>query len=195
LLKLAEDYFFASLLLVLLSPLMLLIAIAIKVDSPGPVLYRQLRGGFNRRIFEMRKFRTMYYSSEPLAGRTEQAVPGDRRITRVGRWLRRTSLDELPQLFNVFRGEMSIVGPRPHAVDHDDAFGALVPHYVSRLRVKPGITGWAQVNGFRGVTDTTDKIKARVEHDLHYIDHWSLWLDIKIIAMTPLVGLIHRNAY
>ena len=127
-------------------------------------------------------------------GQVTQAAPDDGRVTSIGRWLRRSSLDELPQLFNVLKGEMSLVGPRPHAIEHNDLFKSRIPRYMLRHKVKPGITGWAQVNGFRGQTDTPEKMALRIEHDLWYIQNWSLWLDVKILLMTPLV-MMHRNAY
>jgi putative colanic acid biosynthesis UDP-glucose lipid carrier transferase len=124
-----------------------------------------------------------------------QATRDDPRVTRVGKWLRRTSLDELPQLFNILTGEMSLVGPRPHALVHNEYYGDMLERYANRHQVKPGITGWAQINGFRGELQRAEDMQRRVEHDLHYIDHWSIWLDLKILALTPFYGLKHRNAY
>jgi Undecaprenyl-phosphate glucose phosphotransferase len=175
------------------APAMAIIALAIRLDSPGPILYRQERFGFNGNRFKVLKFRTMAASSshEPV----EQARRQDPRVTRIGRLLRRTSLDELPQLWNVVRGDMSLVGPRPHAVSHNEHYAGLIDGYLSRHRVKPGITGWAQVNGLRGETDTLEKMQKRVEHDLYYIDNWSLLFDIKILLRTFVVGFVHRNAY
>jgi putative colanic acid biosynthesis UDP-glucose lipid carrier transferase len=173
---------------------MLLVALAVRLTSPGPVLFRQKRYGRNGRVFEILKFRTMRAGSdeaEPFV----QARRGDPRTTPLGRILRRTSLDELPQLLNVLRGEMSIVGPRPHAVPHSEAMAPLIEAYPSRHRVKPGITGWAQVSGFRGETDTIEKMERRLEHDLHYIETWSLLLDLRIILRTLLVGFRDPNAY
>ena len=150
--------------------------------------------GFNNNPITVFKFRSMYH--EP---KDESVVPqarrNDPRVTRVGAFLRKTSLDELPQLFNVLRGEMSLVGPRPHAVAHNEQYAKIVDDYLGRHRVKPGITGWAQVNGLRGETDTLDKMRQRVQHDLYYIDNWSIWFDLKIILLTPFVALTHRNAY
>jgi exopolysaccharide biosynthesis polyprenyl glycosylphosphotransferase len=179
--------------LTIAAPAMLLIAIAIRLDSPGPALYRQQRFGFNGNRFAVLKFRTMVASAGDQA--PAQARRGDPRVTRVGGLLRRTSLDELPQLLNVLRGDMSLVGPRPHAVSHNEYYAGLIDGYLARHRVKPGITGWAQVNGLRGETDTLEKMERRVEHDLHYIDNWSLLLDLEILVRTIFVGFVHRNAY
>lgn len=178
--------------LVVLLPLMLVIAAAIKLDSPGPAIYRQPRAGFNRNWFVVYKFRTMHVSAD---GDLTQATRNDPRVTRVGRILRRLSLDELPQLLNVLRGEMSLVGPRPHAVPHDEKYGRLIDKYLHRHRVRPGITGWAQVNGWRGETDTLAKMKARIEHDLWYIENWSLSLDLLILFRTIFVSFRSENAY
>lgn len=194
--KALEDCVFATLLLILAAPLMLLIAFAVWLDSPGPIIFRQKRYGFNNGTIEVLKFRTMRVDrAESEEGRTLQARRDDPRLTRVGRWLRRTSLDELPQLFNVLRGEMSIVGPRPHMVKHNEQYAALIDTYLARHRVKPGITGWAQVNGWRGETDTLEKMERRLGHDLYYIENWSLALDLRILVRTLFFGLIHRNAY
>lgn len=178
--------------LLLILPVLLLIAVAIRLDSPGPVFYRQRRRGYNQREFTILKFRSMSVASE--SGGFRQATQHDPRITRVGLWLRRTNLDELPQLINVLRGEMSIVGPRPHAVDHDLQFEDRIRRYPRRLNVRPGITGWAQINGLRGETDTDDKMARRVEHDLYYIDNWSLWLDMFIVFATVVSPKSYRNA-
>lgn len=183
----------ASLILIMMAPLLLAAAIAIKLDSPGPVLFRQRRLGFNGRIFRICKFRTMRCTEDGASA--VQARVGDDRITRVGRWLRRTSIDELPQLLNVLEGTMSIVGPRPHAVAHDNQFDKLVRNYGFRQRVKPGLTGWAQIHGYRGPTPTTDLIEQRVQHDLWYIDNWSLRLDFAILLQTPWEVLRGKNAY
>ena len=139
------------------------------------------------------KFRTMKLHRE-AKGQVTQATENDERVTAIGHFLRKTSLDELPQLFNVLKGEMSLVGPRPHAMEHNDLFKSRIPKYMLRHKVKPGITGWAQVNGYRGQTETKEKMALRIEHDLWYIQNWSLWLDLKILLMTPFV-MIHRNAY
>jgi putative colanic acid biosynthesis UDP-glucose lipid carrier transferase len=176
-----------------LFPLLLLTAIAIKLDRPGPVIFRQRRCGFNGRRFHILKFRTM--SVQEDGNDIAQAARNDRRITPVGRWLRRTSIDELPQLINVLRGEMSIVGPRPHAVAHDDQFEKIVGKYAYRHHVKPGITGWAQVHGYRGETRTVADIERRTRLDLWYIDNWSLILDFKIVLMTAIEIIRGENAY
>jgi len=190
--KLLFDYVAATVSIVLFAPLMLCIAIAIKLDSPGPVFFRQRRHGFNHRVIGVYKFRSMTVTEN--GERVDQACKNDPRVTRVGKFLRRTSLDELPQLFNVLRGEMSLVGPRPHAVAHNQHYRDRLDRYASRHRVKPGMTGWAQINGLRGPTEDPEKMRLRVHMDLHYIENWSLWLDLKIIAATPFVGFIHRNA-
>lgn len=191
--KLVEDRLLSALGLIAVAPLMLLIAIAIKLDSKGPVFFRQRRHGFNHTIIRVMKFRTMHVTED--GPEIRQAVKGDPRVTRVGRVLRSTSLDELPQLFNVLMGEMSLVGPRPHALAHNEYYEVLLEQYANRHKMKPGITGWAQVNGHRGETDTPEKMRKRVEYDLHYIENWSLWLDIKILLMTPFFGFTGRNAY
>jgi Undecaprenyl-phosphate glucose phosphotransferase len=192
-LKRASDIVTASLLLVAASPLLALIALAIKLDSPGPVVFRQRRNGFNQQEFRVLKFRTMRTLDDGTV--IPQARPNDRRVTRVGRILRGTNLDELPQLVNVITGDMSLVGPRPHAVAHNNEYEEKIRLYARRHNVKPGITGWAQVNGYRGRTDSIDKMRQRVEHDLYYIDHWSLMFDIKILLMTLLSPSSYRNAY
>lgn len=189
-----EDRVLALLILMLITPLMLVIAVAVKATSPGPVYFRQKRNGWNGSVIKVYKFRTMYVHQED-DGQVSQATKNDPRITPMGAFLRRTSLDELPQFINVLQGRMSIVGPRPHAVAHNDYYKEQVPRYMLRHKVKPGITGWAQVNGFRGETDTLEKMEKRVEYDLYYIEHMSLWLDLKIIAMTIIKGFSGRNAY
>ena len=178
--------------LILLSPLFLVLALLIKLDSKGPVFFRQRRRGYNQREFRILKFRSMTTLDDGDVVR--QATVGDARITRMGRILRKTNLDELPQLWNVLVGDMSLVGPRPHAVAHDQAFEKRIGHYPRRLNVKPGITGWAQVNGLRGETDTDDKMARRVEYDLHYIDNWSIWLDFYIVFLTIVSRRAYRNA-
>jgi putative colanic acid biosynthesis UDP-glucose lipid carrier transferase len=193
LLKALEDRFLALAILLLISPVMLLLALGVKLTSKGPVFYRQQRHGWNGEAFEMLKFRSMVVHAEQ-DGQVTQATVGDARITPFGAFLRRTSLDELPQFFNVLKGDMSIVGPRPHAVAHNDYYSQQIDGYMLRHKMKPGITGWAQVNGWRGETDTLDKMQKRVEFDLWYIEHWSLWLDIKIIIMTLFKGFVHSNA-
>jgi putative colanic acid biosynthesis UDP-glucose lipid carrier transferase len=192
-LKTIFDWLGALVLVVVLSPLLLLFALLIKLSGPGPVFFRQLRHGIGGESIKILKFRTMKLHRE-APGQVTQATPDDHRVTAIGRFLRRSSLDELPQLFNVLKGEMSLVGPRPHAIEHNDVFKSQIPKYMLRHKVKPGITGWAQVNGFRGQTDTPEKMALRIQHDLWYIQNWSLWLDLKILLMTPLV-LVHRNAY
>ncbi len=193
-LKAIEDRVLGIIVLILLAPVMLGCAIAVKLSSPGPVLFRQRRYGFNNNEITVYKFRSMRIEPEPDL-EVRQATKGDPRITRVGAILRKTSLDELPQLFNVLQGEMSLVGPRPHAVAHNEKYAKIIDGYLGRHRVKPGITGWAQVNGYRGETDTPDKMAMRVQYDLYYIDNWSLWFDIKILALTGIYGFVNRNAY
>ena len=179
--------------LLAIAPLLLAISFAVWIESPGPVLFRQRRGGFNGRAFHILKFRTMRVMED---GPTIiQATSNDHRLTRIGRWLRRSSVDELPQLINVLRGDMSLVGPRPHALAHDVQYSRLISNYPYRHHVRPGITGWAQVNGFRGETPTVDKMKQRVELDLWYATNWSFWLDLKLIARTVWVVLTLRGAY
>jgi putative colanic acid biosynthesis UDP-glucose lipid carrier transferase len=186
------DYTAAAVFILLFAPLMLCLALGIKLDSPGPVIFRQRRHGFNHRIIEIYKFRTMTVAED--GDRVEQARKDDLRVTRLGKFLRRTSLDELPQLFNVLRGEMSLVGPRPHALAHNQHYRERLDRYASRHCVKPGMTGWAQINGLRGPTEDPEKMHLRVIMDLYYIENWSLWLDLKILAATPFVGFVHRNA-
>jgi Undecaprenyl-phosphate glucose phosphotransferase len=193
-LKRLEDIIISSILLVLASPVLMLTALAVKLDSPGPVIFKQRRHGFNNQVFEVYKFRSMTVADSASTD-VKQATKNDRRVTRVGRFLRRSSLDELPQLFNVLFGHMSIVGPRPHAVQHNLEFGAIISEYFGRHNVKPGITGWAQVNGLRGETDTVEKMHRRVEYDLHYIEHWSLMLDMKILVMTAFAVWFQDTAY
>ncbi|MBD3817061.1 MAG: undecaprenyl-phosphate glucose phosphotransferase, partial [Halothiobacillus sp.] len=180
LIKAAEDRLLALLILILISPLMLAIALVVKMSSSGPVLFKQSRLGWDGREIIIYKFRTMIVHEEPK-GHVTQARKGDPRITQIGAFLRRTSLDELPQFINVLQGRMSIVGPRPHAIEHNEQFKDLVDDYMKRHKVKPGITGWAQVNGYRGETDTLEKMQKRVEYDLYYIEHWSLLFDLRII--------------
>lgn len=187
------DKLFSLAVLLLITPLMLVIALLIKFDSPGPVLFRQRRHGWDGKIINILKFRTMVQVDEP--GQERQATRNDPRLTRVGAFLRRTSLDELPQFFNVLGGDMSVVGPRPHPVALNESFLQQIDVYMQRHRVKPGITGWAQVNGLRGETDTLDKMQKRVEYDLFYIEHWSLWLDMKIIIRTLASSWKDENAY
>lgn len=192
--KRAEDLVLGTVALIVLAPVMVLAAIAIKLDSPGPVLFRQPRLGFNNNVIVIYKFRSMAHG-RPGEADVPQARRHDPRVTRVGRFLRRSSIDELPQVFNVLKGEMSLVGPRPHALAHNEQYAALIDDYLGRHRVQPGITGWAQVNGFRGETDTLEKMQRRVEHDVAYIDNWSLLLDIRIMVLTVLRSMFDRNAY
>jgi Undecaprenyl-phosphate glucose phosphotransferase len=192
--KAVEDYTLATVATVLLSPVMATVALAVKLTSPGPVLFRQERLGFNNQVFEIYKFRTMR-NSACNETKTVQARANDPRVTSIGRFLRRTSLDELPQLFNVLTGSMSLVGPRPHAIDHNEEYGRAIRSYFARHRVKPGITGWAQVNGLRGETETTEKMDARVRHDIKYMENWSLMFDLRILVLTVYIVLTGRNAY
>src|SRR5262245_45704773 len=179
--------------IVLLAPMFLIIALAIKLDSRGPALFKQTRHGFNSKKFKIFKFRTMTALDDGAT--IKQAVRGDSRVTRIGAWLRKTSIDELPQLFNVLLGDMSIVGPRPHAAAHDHHYAQLISFYAFRHHMKPGITGWAQVNGYRGETPTLQCMKDRVDLDIWYVDNWNLLLDIKIIARTGIELARGRNAY
>ncbi|MFY9839638.1 MAG: exopolysaccharide biosynthesis polyprenyl glycosylphosphotransferase, partial [Xanthobacteraceae bacterium] len=179
--------------LFLLSPLMLATAISIKLDSNGPILFSQWRSGFNGRLFRIYKFRSMTVLEDgPVI---QQATREDPRCTRVGRWLRRTNIDELPQLFNVLRGEMSLVGPRPHAAAHDCEYEQQIAAYAFRYQLKPGITGWAQFNGYRGETRTVYLMSKRIEHDLWYIKNWSFWLDLKILLGTLTIGIWRSPGY
>src|SRR5258708_11681159 len=184
--------------LLLVYPLMLLAAIAIKLDSRGPVFFKQKRYGFNNELIEVYKLRSMYVDQCDAAA-SMLVTKGDARVTRVGAFLRKTSIDELPQLINVaLKGNLSLVGPRPHAVHakaEDRLYDEAVDGYFARHRVKPGITGWAHVSGWRGETDTQEKIQQRVEHDLYYIENWSVLLDLYILAMTPFALAKHKNAY
>ncbi|CAD6511374.1 undecaprenyl-phosphate glucose phosphotransferase [Paraburkholderia metrosideri] len=188
------DRLFALAALTALAPLMIAIAVMVKISSPGPVFFRQKRKGIDGNQFEIYKFRSMKMHKEE-AGKITQATRRDPRITAVGAFLRRTSLDELPQFINVLRGEMSVVGPRPHALEHDDIYKDLVKGYMHRYRIKPGITGWAQINGYRGETDRIEKMMGRVKLDLYYMQHWTFWLDIKIVVLTLWKGFAGSNAY
>lgn len=194
LLKLLEDKLLGLVFCILLSPFMLLIAIGVKLSSPGPVLFKQLRHGWDGDIIKIYKFRSMIMHQEPT-GIITQATKNDPRTTKLGAFLRRTNLDELPQFYNVLQGRMSIVGPRPHALSHNKEYSQLIDEYMRRHKVKPGITGWAQVNGWRGETDTLEKMKNRVDCDFYYIRNWSLWLDLKIILLTVLRAFVDKNAY
>jgi Undecaprenyl-phosphate glucose phosphotransferase len=195
--KRALDIIVASLGLLLCLPLLLLVALAIRIESKGPVLFKQMRVGFNGDLIEVWKFRSMYVGETDLHA-SRQTTQNDLRVTRVGRFLRRSSLDELPQFWNVLQGQMSVVGPRPHALKTSaggQALELLVDEYISRHRVKPGITGWAQINGARGELCSRDQLKRRVDYDLYYIENWSVLFDIKIILMTFIKVLHDRKAY
>jgi exopolysaccharide biosynthesis polyprenyl glycosylphosphotransferase len=196
-LKDVQDRVLAFLLLVLCAPALIGIAALIRLSSPGPILFRQEREGYNGSRFVILKFRTMYFAAAE-ADRLVLTEKDDSRVFPVGALLRKTSLDELPQLLNVLRGDMWLVGPRPHsplATAAGQCYSAAAKHYLARFRVKPGITGWAQVNGWRGATDTLEQIQQRVVHDLYYIEHWSVWLDFRILLQTACKGFVHQNAY
>jgi Undecaprenyl-phosphate glucose phosphotransferase len=196
--KRSFDLVIGALALIALSPVMIATAIAIKLDSKGPVFFRQKRFGFNNEVIDVWKFRSMYTDQSDFAA-AKVVTKGDPRVTRVGRFIRKASIDELPQLFNVLMGELSLVGPRPHAVNaqtENRMWDQVVDGYFARHKVKPGVTGWAQVNGWRGEIDTPEKIRKRVEHDIHYIENWSVLFDLKILVMTPISLLQHSdNAY
>lgn len=192
--KRLEDLFIGTFICLLIAPICLLIALAMKLTSPGPILFKQYRHGRDGKRFKVYKFRSMEVHEESN-GAITQAKPGDPRVTKLGAFLRRTSLDELPQFINVLQGRMSIVGPRPHALSHNEYYKDLVESYMWRHKVKPGITGLAQIRGYRGLTDTLDKMEKRVECDLEYINNWSLWLDLKIIFLTMFKGIFHKNAF
>lgn len=191
--KRIEDVVLGSLIMAAIALPMLVIAIAVKLTSPGPIIFRQRRYGLNGEVLYMWKFRSMMVCEDGV--NVPQAKRGDARITPLGAFLRRTSLDELPQFFNVLQGTMSVVGPRPHAVAHNEEYRRLIHGYMLRHKVKPGITGWAQVNGWRGETDTLEKMQKRVDCDLQYIQEWSLWLDLKIVWMTIWCVFRGKNAY
>ena len=191
--KRAFDLVFAAISLIVLSPLLLVISIAIKLESPGPVLFSQKRHGFNNDEIHVLKFRSMVCASD--GGKFRPTIQDDPRVTRIGRVMRATNIDELPQLINVLKGEMSIVGPRPHATAHNDMFDKVITPFSRRHNVKPGITGWAQVNGYRGSTDTLLKMQQRIEYDLQYIDNWSFLFDMRIIVMTAFAKRAYSNAY
>jgi putative colanic acid biosynthesis UDP-glucose lipid carrier transferase len=191
--KRVSDFVLAALILLLISPLMVAIAVGVKLSSPGPVLFKQRRHGLDGKRIVVYKFRTMTVAEDGDVVR--QATKNDSRVTRFGAFLRRTSLDELPQFINVLQGRMSVVGPRPHAVAHNEMYRKLIRGYMIRHKVKPGITGFAQVNGWRGETETVDKMKARIEYDLQYLRNWSLLLDLQIILKTVVVVLQKDNAY
>ena len=192
-LKAVEDRVLSFLFIALLSPLMALIALAIRLEGAGPVLFTQRRHGFGHEAFNIYKFRTMRVAED--GDDVRQATKNDDRVTRVGAFLRKYSLDELPQLFNVLKGDMSLVGPRPHAIAHNEQYAKVIADYAGRHRVKPGITGWAQVNGLRGETSETVMMATRVRFDLNYIEHWSLWFDLRILMMTIWAVIFPKNAY
>lgn len=192
--KAIEDRILAAIILVFISPLFALLALGVKASSKGPVFFKQRRLGCDGRVINVYKFRTMILHTEE-AGEVTQATMDDKRVTAYGKFLRRTSLDELPQFINVLQGRMSIVGPRPHALAHNERYKDTIHTYMQRHHVKPGITGWAQVNGWRGETDTLIKMEKRVEYDLFYINNWSLGFDLKIIFLTMFRGFFNRNAY
>lgn len=192
-LKRVEDIVLSSLILLMISPVLLSIAAAVKLTSPGPVIFRQTRYGMDGKPIMVWKFRSMKVMENDSV--VTQATQNDPRVTRVGNFLRRTSLDELPQFINVLTGGMSIVGPRPHAVAHNEQYRTLIQGYMLRHKVKPGITGWAQINGWRGETDTLEKMEKRIEFDLEYIREWSLWFDIKIVFLTIFKGFVNKAAY
>jgi putative colanic acid biosynthesis UDP-glucose lipid carrier transferase len=192
--KLMFDRLFAALALFGLAPVFVVLAIGIKLTSPGPVFFRQIRKGVDGQPFGIYKFRSMTVHHE-AHGQVTQASRNDSRVTKLGSFMRRTSLDELPQFLNVLLGQMSVVGPRPHAVEHDDLYKDQVYGYMHRYRIKPGITGWAQVNGYRGATTKVEKMEARVKFDLFYIQNWSFWFDMKIVFITIFKGFAGRNAF
>ncbi|HCH7883648.1 undecaprenyl-phosphate glucose phosphotransferase [Raoultella ornithinolytica] len=191
--KRLEDLIISSIIILLISPVLLAIALAVKISSPGPIIFRQVRYGIDGKPIKVFKFRSMNVMEN--GGEVVQAKKNDSRVTKVGSFLRKTSLDELPQFFNVITGQMSIVGPRPHAVAHNEQYRDLIEGYMLRHKVKPGITGWAQINGWRGETDTLEKMQKRVEYDLAYIRDWSIWFDLKIIFLTVFKGFINKSAY
>lgn len=191
--KRASDIILAMLLILLLAPVLLLVALGVKFTSPGPIIFRQRRYGLDGKEISVYKFRSMTVCED--GGNVQQAQKGDKRVTPLGAFLRKSSLDELPQLFNVLQGRMSIVGPRPHAVAHNEMYRKLIKGYMVRHKVRPGMTGWAQVNGLRGETETLDKMQARIEHDLEYLRNWSLRLDLYIIVKTVFVVLRDQHAY
>jgi putative colanic acid biosynthesis UDP-glucose lipid carrier transferase len=192
-LKRLFDIVFSLCVLTVISLPMLAIAAAVKLTSPGPVIFKQYRYGLDGRKIQVWKFRSM--TTLDNGDKVVQAKKGDARITPVGAFIRKTSLDELPQFINVLQGRMSVVGPRPHAVAHNEEYRKLIPYYMLRHKMKPGITGWAQINGFRGETDTLDKMEGRVDYDLDYIRNWSIWMDIKIVFLTVFKGFTGSNVH
>ena len=188
------ERFIAALLLLFLFPLLFIIALMIKIQSPGPVIFRQSRHGLDNTVFQIFKFRSMQWSGADNS-HAPQAQREDVRMTQIGKFLRRSSFDELPQLLNILQGDMSLVGPRPHPVALDETYEKLIDNYRSRYRVRPGITGWAQVNGHRGPINGVKEMKERLSYDNFYIEHWSLLMDLKILLMTLRYGFFHENAY
>lgn len=191
--KRIEDVVLSSIALIIAAPIMAIVAALIALDGQGKIIFRQKRHGFGGQEFEIFKFRSMRVAKHDEE--IKQVTRDDKRVTWIGKIIRRTSLDELPQLINVLRGEMSMVGPRPHAIMHNYYYRDLIDGYVARQRIKPGITGWAQINGWRGETDTLEKMRKRVEHDLYYVENWSLWFDLKILLLTAFTFMGHKNAY
>lgn len=195
--KRAFDIVLSLIAIAIFAPLMLAVAIAVRLESPGPALFRQKRHGYNNKPIEVLKFRSMFTDQcDPTAVKAVRR--GDSRVTRVGRFIRRTSIDELPQFFNVLKGDLSMVGPRPHALTArtgDIVYDQITEAYSARHKVKPGVTGWAQISGWRGEMNSPEKIRARIEHDLYYIENWSLWLDLKIVLLTPWSLVTTKNAY
>ncbi|WP_375752418.1 undecaprenyl-phosphate glucose phosphotransferase [Vibrio sp. HN007] len=191
--KRIEDIIIGSVIITLISPLLLFVATGVKLSSPGPILFKQDRYGLGGKKIKVWKFRSMKVMEN--TDTVVQATKNDPRVTAFGSFIRRTSLDELPQFFNVVQGSMSIVGPRPHAVAHNEQYRKIVDNYMIRHKVKPGITGWAQINGYRGETDTVDKMEKRVQYDIMYLQNWSLWLDLKIIFLTVFKGFVSEQAY
>ena len=191
--KRIEDIVLSTLILILISPVLLCLAFAVKFTSKGPVFFKQNRYGIDGKPIKVWKFRSMNVMED--GAKVTQAIKNDKRFTPIGQFIRKTSLDELPQFLNVLQGQMSIVGPRPHAVAHNEEYRKLVDGYMLRHKVKPGITGWAQINGWRGETDTLDKMEKRIEFDLEYIRNWSLFFDLKIVFLTIFKGFINKNAY
>ncbi|MFT3928817.1 MAG: undecaprenyl-phosphate glucose phosphotransferase [Spongiibacteraceae bacterium] len=189
--KAAIDKVLAAIMLIALSPLMITVAILVALSSPGPIIFKQKRHGFDGRVIEIWKFRSMVVHQD---SEVAQAKRDDARVTKIGKFIRRTSIDELPQLFNVLQGSMSLVGPRPHAIEHNQLYAQQIPAYMQRHRIKPGITGLAQVTGYRGETETLDKMLRRVELDIEYINNWSIWFDFVLLLKTPL-SLFGRNVY
>ncbi|EGQ7757688.1 undecaprenyl-phosphate glucose phosphotransferase [Vibrio vulnificus] len=191
--KRVEDLVIGSLITLLILPVLVAVAIGVKLSSPGPVLFKQDRYGLGGKKIKVWKFRSMRVMENDAV--VTQATKNDPRVTKFGAFIRRTSLDELPQFINVLQGSMSIVGPRPHAVAHNEEYRVLVDNYMIRHKIKPGITGWAQINGYRGETETVDKMEKRIQYDIQYMQNWSLWLDIKIIFMTVFKGFVSETAY